>query len=131
MNKEEISLLDFLEIVDSLARLHEWEAKNFPLVNSMTGRALYYRIAQRELSDDKPSSNTMKALISDSGFSEKSLRNRINTMAEENFISFSQNEIDARSKFPIPKEKFFAAMFLHASQAKRILEKNFILIKKG
>jgi hypothetical protein len=130
MNKENASFLQFIEIIDNLATLHEWEAKNFPLLTSLTGRTLYYRIAQRAIDENKNNSKTMKELINDSGFTERSLRNRLHSMEEDGFIVSTQSMVDARSKFPMPNEKFYAAMYLHANQAKRILEQDFLLIKK-
>lgn len=130
MTQEKLSFFQFVEIIDSLADLHEWENKNFPLLSSLTGRILYYRIAQRAINENKKYSQTMKDLAIDSGFTERSLRNRISLMEEEGFVVSSVNETDGRSKYPIPNEKFFAAMYLHARQAKRILEKDFLLIKK-
>jgi hypothetical protein len=121
----------FVDVLTNLAELHEWEIKNFPLLNSLTGRLLYYRIAQRAIQSEKNHTNTIKDLTGDSGFTEKSLRNRMNEMENEEFIYSVQNSIDGRSKFPIPKEKFLAAMYFHASQARKILEKDFILIKKN
>lgn len=121
----------FVDVIGNLAELHEWEIKNFPLINSLTGRLLYYRIAQRSIQSGKNYPNTLKDLVGDSGFTEKSLRNRMNAMANEDFIYSSQSSIDGRSKFPVPKEKFLAAMYFHASQAKRIIERDFILIRKN
>jgi hypothetical protein len=63
----------FVDVLTNLAELHEWEIKNFPLLNSLTGRLLYYRIAQRAIQSEKNHTNTIKDLIGDSGFTEKSL----------------------------------------------------------
>ncbi len=132
MNKETTTFLEFIEIIDNLARLHEWEIKNLPILNSLTGRLLYYRIAQRAIKKDVSSSSnrTMKELISDSGFTERSLRSRLISMEEEGFVIPTKNMRDGRSRFPIPDEKMYAAMYLHASQAKRIMEESYLLIKK-
>lgn len=121
---------NFIDVIGTLAELHEWENKNFPLINSLTGRLLYYRIAQRSMLSEDEFSNTIKDLIGDSGFTEKSLRSRLISMANEDYIYSSQNNIDGRSKFLLPKEKFLAAMYFHASNAKRIINRNFILMKK-
>jgi hypothetical protein len=129
MNKEDASFLEFVDIIENMAKLHEWESKNLPLLNSLTGRSLYYRIAQRALSGDS-NSNTMKDLILDSDFTEKSLRNRLNIMEEDGFVISTQSEVDGRSKFPVPREKFYAAMYLHAGQIKRILGENYLVLKK-
>lgn len=129
MNKEDIKFIDFIKIIDCMAKLHEWEEKNFPLLNSLTGKSLYYRIAQRALNDNL-NTNTMKDLILDSDYTEKSLRNRLNTMEEDGFVITTKNELDGRSKFPEPREKFYAAMYLHASQIIRVLGENYIILKK-
>lgn len=130
MNKEDANFRDFIEIIDNMARLHEWEMKNLPLLNSLTGRSLYYKIAQISLNFDDNKLNTMKDLIVDSDFTEKSLRTRLNIMEQEGFVVSTQSGIDGRSRFPVPKDKFYALMYLHAGQIKRILGNNFLIIKK-
>ena len=130
MNKEKASFRNFIDIIDSMARIQEWEEKNLPLLNSLTGRSLYYKIARISLSVEDEKSNTMKDLTVGSEFTEKSLRNRINLMEKEGFVASAQSGVDGRSRYPAPKDKFYDLMILHASQIKKILENDFLIIKK-
>jgi hypothetical protein len=131
MINEKNSLNEFIKILKFLSKLHEWEIEHFPLLTSRTGRFLYFRLAEYSMDQEKNHSSFMKEFINHKGLSEKSLRNRLIAMRNEGFIINMQNEQDGRSKFPEPNEKFNAAMYLHASQARRLIEKDFLLVDKS
>jgi hypothetical protein len=131
MINEKNSLFEFIKIIKILSQLNEWEINNFPLTNSKTGRFLYFRLAEYSLQKERNSSIFMKEFINHNILSEKSLRNRLVAMKDEGFITNIQNDKDGRSKFPEPSDKFNAAMYLHASQARRLIEKDFLLIDKS
>ncbi len=130
MNAEEIELNRFIKIIGNLAKLHEWEMKNFPLMTSLTGRMLYFRIAQRALGDGKDLSKAMKELMGDGSFTEKALRSRLQQMEDEGYIVTVHGEADARFKAPIPTDKFYAAIYLHAEQVRRIFDEDYLMIDK-
>ena len=130
MNKEDASFRNFIEIIDSMAKIQEWEEKNLPLLNSLTGRSLYYKIARISLSGENEKFNTMKGLAAGSDFTEKSLRNRINLMEKDGFVASAQSGVDGRSRYPSPKDKFYDLMLMHASQIKKILGNDFLIIRK-
>ena len=39
-------------LVVSLAELHQWELQNHPLLDTLTGRHLYYRLAQESVNKE-------------------------------------------------------------------------------
>ena len=117
-------------IVANLAELHEWELLNAPIMNSLTGRHLYYRIAQRAVADRSLLPRALKDLMGGAGFTEKALRTRMREMEAAGLIEAVSLETDGRSKCLMPSEKLYESIYLHADQVRRIFEKNFLLIEK-
>jgi DNA-binding MarR family transcriptional regulator len=130
VNDKQINTWQLTAIVANLAELHEWEIDHSPLLETMTGRNLYFRIAQRAVGDRALLSRSLKDLMGGSGFTEKALRTRMREMEKNGYIASVSSEDDARSKCLMPTEKFYEAIYLHADQVRRIFEKNFLMIDK-
>ncbi|MEK0433816.1 MAG: hypothetical protein RL700_2023, partial [Pseudomonadota bacterium] len=43
---------EWWSLVISLAELHQWELENHPLLATLTGRHLYYRLAQESVNNE-------------------------------------------------------------------------------
>ena len=130
MNVKEINTSQLTAIVSNLAELHEWELDHAPLLSTLTGRHLYFRIAQRAVGDRTLLSKALKDLMGGSGYTEKALRTRMREMEINGYIASVNGEEDARSKYLMPTEKFYEAIYLHAQEAKKIFQKNFLMIEK-
>ncbi len=130
MNSRDINTAQLTAIVANLAELHEWELDHAPLLGTLTGRHLYYRIAQRAVGDRALLSRALKDLMGGSGYTEKALRTRMREMERAHLIESVSGEDDGRSKYLMPTEKFYESIYLHADQVRRIFEKNFLLIEK-
>jgi DNA-binding MarR family transcriptional regulator len=130
VNTREINTAQLTAIVANLAELHEWEIEHAPLLGTLTGRHLYYRIAQRAVGDRALLSRALKDLMGGAGYTEKALRTRMREMEKHNLIESVNGEDDGRSKYLMPTEKFYESIYLHADQVRRIFEKNFLLIEK-
>ncbi len=130
MITNEINTSQLTAIVSNLVELHEWELGNAPLLNTLTGRHLYFRIAQRAVGDRSLLSKALKDLMGGAGYTEKALRTRMREMESQGFIASVHGEEDARSKYLMPTEKFYEAIYLHADQVRRIFDKNFLMIEK-
>jgi hypothetical protein len=117
-------------IVANLTELHEWEMTHSPLLSTLTGRHLYYRIAQRAVGNRELLSRALKDLTVGSIYSDKGLRTRMREMEIEGYIATVSCEDDARSKSLMPTEMFYEAIYRHADQVRRIFEKDFLLIEK-
>jgi len=127
---KQINTSQLTAIVANLAELHEWELECCPLLTTLTGRHLFFRIANRTVGDRALLSKAMKDLMGGGGFTEKGLRNRVQQMKQEGYIASITGEVDARSKYLMPTERFYEAIYLHADQVRRIFEKNFLMIEK-
>lgn len=137
MNFQEVSVTSkdlntnqLTAIVANLTELHEWESKHSPLLSSLTGRHLYYRIAQRAIGKRELLSRALKDLTVGSIYSDKALRTRMREMEIEGYIATVSCEDDARSKYLMPTEIFYESIYRHADQVRRIFEKDFLLIEK-
>lgn len=131
MNAREINTAQLTSIISNLAELHEWELGFSPLLTTLTGRHLYFRIAQRAVGDRALLSRSLKDLMGGSGFTEKGLRNRIQQMESEGYIVAVNGEVDGRSKYLMPTEKFYEVIYWHADQVRRVFEKDFFMIEKS
>jgi DNA-binding MarR family transcriptional regulator len=130
MTTKEMNASQLTAIMANLAELHEWEIDHAPLLNTLTGRHLYFRIAQRAVGDRELLSRALKDLMGGAGYTDKALRTRMRDMQEAGFIDAIHAEDDGRSKYLMPTEKFYESIYLHAEQVKRIFDKNFLLIEK-
>ncbi len=130
VNSSDINTRQLTAIVANLAELHEWELDHAPLLNTLTGRHLYFRIAQRAVGDRALLSKALKDLTGGSGYTEKALRTRMREMEKEGYIASVNGEDDARSKYLMPTEKFYETIYLHADQVRRIFDKDFLMIEK-
>ena len=130
MSTKELNSSLLTTMVANLAELHEWELKFCPLLTTQTGRHLFFRIAQRAVGERVLLSRALKDLMGGSGFTEKGLRNRIREMEKEGYIVLKSGEKDARSKYLMPTDKFYDAIYAHAEQARRIFGEDFLMIKK-
>ncbi len=130
MSGREINTEQLTGIVASLADLHEWELDNAPMLNTLTGRHLYFRIAQRAVGERELLSRALKELTGGVGYTEKALRTRIREMQRDGFIESLGGLDDGRSRYLMPTEKFYESIYIHADQVRRVLEKRFLLIEK-
>lgn len=121
---------EWWRLVISLAELHQWELENHPLLETLTGRHLYYRLAQESVKNEHVLTRALKDVFGGMHFTEKALRTSMRQMEREGLIKAVPRPDDARSKQLIPTEKFNALMYQHAEQVKKIFDKHFLLIEK-
>jgi DNA-binding MarR family transcriptional regulator len=73
---------------------------------------------------------SLKDLYSGAKLSEKALRTRMREFEKNGVIESAVCLDDGRAKYLMPTEKFYEAIYLHAQEAKRIFQKNFLMIDK-
>ena len=117
-------------LVSSLAELHQWELENLPLLSTLTGRHLYYRMAEETFHPEEALTKALKDLFGGAHFTEKALRSRMREMERDGLIENIVRQSDARSKQLIPTSKFHQLLEAHAEQVKRTFDKHFLLIEK-
>ena len=117
-------------LVSSLAELHQWELDNLPLLSTLTGRHLYYRMAEETFHPELALTKALKDLFGGAHFTEKALRSRMREMEREGLIEAVTRPSDARSKQLVPTEKFHELLQAHAEQVKRSFDKHYMLVQK-
>jgi hypothetical protein len=130
VREKSIDTASLTAIVVALTELHEWELECAPLLATLTGRHLYYRIARRAVGDRSLLSRSLKDLMGGVGYTDKALRTRMRDLEKDGFVESFYCENDARSRYLMPTERFYESVYLHAAHVKYILEKNFLLIQK-
>ena len=60
MASKDMGAAELRGIIASLAELYQWEQDNSPTLRSMTGRHLYYKIAERAIADRSLLSGSLK-----------------------------------------------------------------------
>ena len=131
MTTKDMGAKELRGIIAGLAELYQWEQDNSPTLRSMTGRHLYYKIAERAIADRSLLSGSLKRdLYAGSALSEKAIRLRMREMERLGEIEAVSCLDDARAKYLMPTEKFYEAIFMHAEQTRRIFSKYFHLIER-
>lgn len=129
MNANEMSAKRLTSIVASLSELHDWELGNAPMLSTLTGRHLYFRIAKRAVGDRELLSRALKDLMGGC-YTEKALRIRMREMERSGLIATVRGEADERSRCLMPTEKFYEALYEHSERFQKVFEKNFYLIDR-
>ena len=127
---KDLSAPQLTAIIANLAELHEWELANAPLLCTLTGRHLYFRIAQRVVGERELLPRSLKELVGGLGYTDKALRTRMREMEQAGLIAPMPGRDDARARSLMPTEKFYEAVYLHADQVRKIFDKNFLMIEK-
>ena len=117
-------------LVSSMAELHQWELDHHPLLETLTGRHLYYRLAQEAAKGECEFSRALKDVFGGMHFTEKALRTRMRQMEREGLVQAIPRLDDGRSKQLVPTDKFEFLLKQHAEQVKRIFDRHFLLIEK-
>lgn len=126
----EIGNKQLTSIMTDLAELYQWELEHSPFLGTMTGRHLYFKIAQRSIGERALLSRSLKDLYSGAKLSEKALRTRMRELERDGVVESIASEGDGRARYLMPTEKFYEAIYRHAHEAQRIFQKNFLMIEK-
>ena len=119
-------------LADSLAELHYWELKHMPLMHTITGRGLYFKVLQETLqghADSVGGQNPMETFNSNH-FTDRAMRTRMQAMCKEGLLEMVPSPYDGRAKHVMPTQKFFDLSNTHATQLRKLLERHFILVNK-
>ena len=117
-------------LISSLAELHQWELENLPILSTLTGRHLYYRMAEETFHPEMALTKALKDLFGGAHFTEKALRSRMREMERQGLIETITRQSDARSKQLVPTEKFHELLQAHAEQVRHSFDKHYLLIEK-
>ena len=111
-----------------LIAIHQWESEHMDMLQTMTGRTLYFQLVEELLTKKEYGIHSLKAFTGH--MTERAMRGRIREFEKMGLISVEQNETDARTRTLVPTEKFVAQFELHAAHIQHLLQSNYILIPK-
>jgi hypothetical protein len=126
----DIDSTELTALLVAMAKLYDWEMANSPFMQSVTGRHLYFKIANRVIGEKTLLEKSMKDLYQGANLTEKAVRLRLRDFESQNYLRSVCNDQDARVRCLMPTESMYEAMYLHANTAKKILSENFLIFKK-
>jgi hypothetical protein len=100
-----------------MIQMHEWEGHHLPEMQTITGRELYFRIAEEVLNDPQ-SPQRLKLLQVRS--TERAIRQRMRRFKEMGLIDVLNNTTDKRTKRVVPTEIFFLNLNQYLEQLKKL-----------
>lgn len=121
---------DFRALMKSLVELHEWELAHMPMMQTMTGRSLYYRMVQAVLNPQQDGEKALKEMFSSNHFTARAMRTRMQSMRQEGWLELQSGHEDARMKHLTPTANFTDLALAHAQQLRKLLGRFFIVINK-
>lgn len=119
-----------IALADSLAELHEWELTHMPMMQTMTGRNLYFMIIQLALDANGDGDKALKEVFSSNHFTARAMRTRMQSMRNEGLLDLVPAPDDGRIKHLMPTAKFYESVSAHTEQLRRLLERSFIVLNK-
>lgn len=111
-----------------MIQIRDWEDSELRVLQTISGRNLYFRIAATYLND---SQLPQQLKLLQGGVTERSTRQRLREFEEMGLIDITDNETDRRTKSAIPTEKFLQHLNGHLDLLKKICDQQFLLLNKN
>lgn len=100
-----------------LVQMNDWESRHRQELQTLTGRELYFRIAEGCLKD--PQSPQLLKLYQGK-LTDRAIRQRMREFEEMGLIDVSTNTADKRTKRVVPTETFMRNLSQHLYQLKKL-----------
>ena len=111
-----------------MIQMHDWENRQRQELQTLTGRELYYRIAEVCLND---SQLPQQIKLFHSGSTERAIRLRMREFEELGLIDVSNNMSDQRTKCIVPTEKFLQHLNQHLDLLRIFCDRRFLMVEKN
>jgi hypothetical protein len=111
-----------------LVQMNDWESRHRQELQTLTGRELYFRIAQGCLSD--PQSPQLLKLFQVRS-TDRAMRQRMREFEELGLIDVSNNTTDKRTKRVMPTKIFMLNLNQHLDQLKQLCHSQFLMMDKN
>ena len=109
-----------------MIQMHDWENRQRQELQTLTGRELYYRIAEVCLND---SQLPQQIKLFHSGSTERAIRLRMREFEELGLIDVSNNTSDQRTKCVVPTEKFLQHLNQHLDRLRFFCDRRFLMVE--
>lgn len=114
----------------SLADMNLWEAANCKPLNTVSGRFLYFRIAQQVMRAGQ-SSQSLKDIHVDAHLSERAIRLKLREFEREGWIESVATPADKRTRQLVVTPKLLSLIQTHAQALDQALGKSLLVIAKN
>jgi hypothetical protein len=111
-----------------MIQMHDWENRQRQELQTLTGRDLYFRIAEVCLND---SQLPQQLKLFDGRSTERAIRQRMREFEELGLIDVSNNMSDQRTKCVLPTEKFLQHLNQHLDQLRFFCDRRFLMMEKN
>jgi hypothetical protein len=119
---------DQANLLSILVALNAWEQKNSTLLQTQSGRSLYFQLAQVLLTPVEGDGLSMKQRLGDA--SERSMRDHMRLFQEAGLLTEKSGAQDARTKQIVPTEKFIEGLRQHLDLCIELLEDRYLMVEK-
>lgn len=111
-----------------MIQMHDWEGRQRQELQTLTGRELYFRIAEVCLND---SQLPQQLKLFQSRSTERAIRQRMREFEDMGLIDVSNNTSDQRTKRIVPTEKFLQHLNQHLYLLKFFCSRRFLMVEKN
>jgi hypothetical protein len=111
-----------------MIQMHDWEGRHLPEMQTITGRELYFRVAEGVLKD--PHSPQLLKLLHVRS-TERAIRQRLRRFEEIGLIDVLNNTSDKRTKRIMPTGIFLMSLNQHLDQFKKLSSSRFLMVNKN
>ena len=111
-----------------MIQMHDWENRQRQELQTLTGRELYFRIAEVCLND---SQLPQQLKLFHGRSTERAIRQRMREFEELGLIEVSNNMSDQRTKCIVPTEKFLQHLNQHLDLLRIFCDRRFLMVEKN
>jgi hypothetical protein len=111
-----------------MIQIHDWENRQRQELQTLTGRELYFRIAEVCLND---SQLPQQLKLFHGRSTERAMRQRMRGFKELGLINVSKNMSDQRTKCIVPTEKFLQHLNQHIDLLRFFCNRRFLMMEKN
>lgn len=124
----ELDIATRAAFVQIMSDMHQWEMDHIELLRYMTGRQLYFPIANK-MAFSPPCVQIKEILVSDH-LSEKAMRNRLAQWVSSGVIDIKPSQIDKRAKQLYVSQQFDLLVNEHVNHFYKLLTERFFIFDK-
>jgi hypothetical protein len=111
-----------------MIQMHDWEDRQRQELQTLTGRELYFRIAEVCLND---SQLPQQLKLFHGRSTERAIRQRMREFEELGLIDVSNNMSDQRTKCVVPTAKFLQHLNQHLDLLRFFCDRRFLMVEKN
>jgi len=128
MTFSENQIRNYLNLLAILIEIHQWEDCQMEELHTVSGQALYFKIASSLLTDSKGKLQPLKLL--NGRITDRAMRTRIREFQELGLVDVVDSEIDARTKGVVSTDLFLKHLDDHLKLFKQLCDERYLMVEK-